>query len=411
MNETQKIVIAGAGLGGLTAAACLLKAGHDVHVFEQAPVLGEVGAGIQASANASRVLLDLGLRKELEECAVRPERVDFRLHDTAEVVSQIPLGDAHEERFGAPYYQLYRPDLHEALKNKVRAFKSDGITLNATVTGYTEEDDKVYVHLANGDSHAADILIGADGIKSNIRTQMHGVEAPNFTGQVAYRGLIPADRLPEDFMPPIFVNWMGPRTHMVVYWVHDRKYLNFVGCTEKPDWTEEGWTIKAPWEDLKAKFQGFHPDVQKIIDEMDHDAVYCWALNIRDRLPYWSTGRVTLMGDACHPTIPYMAQGAVMAIEDAAVLTRALAVTDDVTAALKTYQAARMDRAYRIVDESTIHARLYHHESHDEFRAAFAEKDPAADRAKWLYSYDPLSVPLPVVSHRVPSTDTSNPTP
>lgn len=206
--------------------------------------------------------------------------------------------------------------------------------------------------------------------------------------------MVPAEKLPADFQPPIFVNWMGPQKHLVVYWVHGGKFLNFVGCVEKSGWNEEGWTIKAPWEDLKADYEGFHQDVQTMIDAADRDKCFCWALKNRPRLPFWSTDRVTLLGDSAHPTLPYMAQGAVMAIEDGAVLMRALQTRDKAEDALRIYEQARIDRTARIVTESTEHAKLYHYDTHAEFRDAFSRKDPAKDRAAWPYNYDPLTVPL-----------------
>ncbi|MBV7393442.1 FAD-dependent monooxygenase [Mameliella sediminis] len=394
MTPKKKILIAGAGLGGLTAAACLLQAGHEVRIFEQAPELGEVGAGIQVSANATKVLRHIGVLEALAELAVHPKRTELRLHDTAEVVATIPLGKAHEEKFGAPYYHVYRPDIHRVLEARVRELDPGAITLNASATAYEEDAEGVTLHFADGPSQRGDVLIGADGIKSVVRAQMHGAEPANFTGNVAWRVMVPADRLPAQFMDKVFINWMGPGKHMVVYWVNQGRLLNFVGCVEKPDWTQEGWTVKAPWEDLKKDFEGFHPDVQTMIDAADRDACFCWALNNRPRLPFWSTDRVTLLGDSAHPTLPYMAQGAVMAIEDGAVLCRALDEIETLPGALRAYEAARLDRTARIVDESTEHARLFHFDTHQEFRDAFAAKDPAADRAKWLYNYDPLTVPL-----------------
>lgn len=395
MSQTKKkILISGGGIGGLTAAGLLLQAGHDVRVFEQAPALGEVGAGIQLSANASSALRHLGVLDAIEKVAVRPERTEFRLFDTAEVVSTIPLGKAHEERFGAPYLHVYRPDLLSILENRVRELDPNAITLGKAAVSYTETDNKVVLILADGEEVQGDMLIGADGIHSVVRVQMHGVQEPNFTGNVAWRVMIPAEKLPPNFQPPIFVNWMGPKKHMVVYWVKGQKLLNFVGCVEKPSWSEEGWAIKAPWEDLKADYAGFHKDVQTMIDLADRDSCYCWALNNRPRLPFWSTKRVTLLGDSAHPTLPYMAQGAVMAIEDAAVLMRSLDEVEDQTVALKIYESARIDRTARIVNESTEHAKMYHFGTHQEFRDAFAKKDPATDRGNWLYNYDPMSVPL-----------------
>ncbi|MBB3862920.1 salicylate hydroxylase [Novosphingobium hassiacum] len=397
MAKRRKILIAGAGIGGLTVAGLLLQAGHDVDVFEQAPELGEVGAGIQVSANATRVLRQLGVLERLEAVSVHPLRTEFRLHDTGEVISQIILGDEHEAKFGAPYMQIYRPDILRILEERVRELSPSAIHLDQALESYSEDAGGVTLRFTDGTTARGDILIGCDGIKSVVRSQMHGPEPANYTGNVAWRVMVPAENLPPDFQPPIFVNWMGPEKHMVVYWVCGGKLLNFVGCVERPAWKEEGWTVKAPWEDLKADFASFHRDVQTMIDAADRDNCYCWALNNRPRLDYWSTTRVTLLGDSAHPTLPYMAQGAVMAIEDSAVLMRALDAVDDIADALKAYEHARIDRTARIVDESTEHASLFHFESHQEFRDAFAKKDPDSDRARWLYNYDPLSVPLEAV--------------
>ena len=396
MTTRKKILIAGGGIGGLTAAGLLLQSGHEVEVFEQAPELGEVGAGIQVSANATHVLRHLGVLEALASISVRPLRTEFRLHDTAEVVSEILLGDSHEDRFGAPYLQVYRPDILRILEQRVRELSPSSIYLGKALDRYEENDQGITLHFTDGSTAHGDVLIGADGIKSAVRAQMHGNEPANFTGNVAWRVMVPEEKLPPNFQPPIFVNWMGPDKHMVVYWVNGGKLLNFVGCVEKPEWTQEGWAIKAPWQDLKADFAGFHPDVQTMIDAADRDSCFCWALNNRPRLNYWSTERVTLLGDSAHPTLPYMAQGAVMAIEDAAVLMRAIDEFDELATALKAYEQARIDRTARIVNESTEHARLFHFQTHQEFRDAFARKDPSKDRALWLYNYDPLTTPLAV---------------
>jgi len=391
---TKKIIIAGAGLGGLAAAANLLEEGFDVEVYEQAPALGEVGAGIQLSANATKVLINLGLKEKLEEICVHPQAVKFRLFDTGEVISEFPLGEDHKKKFGAPYYHVHRAELHQMLADKVTSLKADAIHLGVTATGYTEEENKVYLNTADGQKIEGDMLIGADGIKSAIRAQMHGDEPANYTGEVAWRIMIPSEQLPEGYMDHIFTNWVGPDRHMVVYYVSGGKYLNLVGCGEKPEWKEEGWTIKAPWSQLKNDYAGWHEDIQTAIDLADKDACYCWALNNRPKLPFWSTKRVTLLGDSAHPTLPYMAQGAVMAIEDGAVLRRALATDLNVTQALNLYERNRIDRTARIVNESTEHAALYHHKTHEEFREAFAKKDVGEDRGKWLYNYDPVNVEL-----------------
>ena len=371
-----------------------MKAGYQVRVFEAAPQLGEVGAGIQHSANAVKVLHHLGLAEAIDAKAVRPEAYRFRVHSTGEIIQEIPLGETHEARFGAPYVQLHRADIHEILANAVLAEDPDCITLNARVSGYEESDSGVTLTLENRERIEGDALIGADGIKSAVRRQMLGEEAPNFTGQVAWRVVVPTSALPDGLVDPTMDVWCGPGSHAVVYYLRSKQLVNFVGLCRNVDWQEEGWTIKCPWTELKADFEGWHPTIQAIIDAANKEECYRWALNNRQALDHWSTGHVTLLGDACHPTLPYLAQGAVMAIEDAAVLSRCLDKCDDIAEALDLYQRNRIDRTTRIVNESTANKELFQHESVDDLKAAFAERNIDKERTQWLYSYDALNVPL-----------------
>lgn len=397
MVEKRKILIAGAGIGGLAAAANLLSAGHDVHVYEQAPKLGEIGAGIQMSANAVKVLYHLGLKEALEKVVVKPNYYHFRIYNTKEILQTIPLNaDGHHEKAnGAPYYQIHRADIHSILVDAVQNLAPDSITLNATVVGFEEDERSATLKFADGTSVSGDIIIGAEGIKSAIRPSIVGENPPNWTGQVAWRALIPANRLPKGFLEKDVNVWCGPKNHCVVYYLRCGEIINFVGLLEHKNWTEEGWAIKCPWEELKADYEGWHSDIQTIIDAMDRDECYRWALNNREPVQLgWSTKRATLLGDSIHATLPYMAQGAVMAIEDGAVLRRSLDQCDDIAEALDLYQRNRYARTARIVSESTHHGAMFQKTTEAESRQAFQDKDVAKERAEWLYSYDPLTVKL-----------------
>jgi salicylate hydroxylase len=389
-----KILIAGAGLGGLAAASCLMKAGHDVEVYEQAPQLGEVGAGIQISANAMHVLRHLGLAKAIAKVGVQPGAYVFRLHDTGEIIQQFSLSDEHELLHGAPYTQLHRADFHGLLTAKAREFNPDVIRLDRRVVGFREATDSIELKFTDGSSARGDLLIGADGLKSVIRDQIVGDVPATYTGDAAWRVSVPVDRLPSPFLPQVMSVFMGPGGHAVCYYVRNGTLLNFVGIVETDEVSEESWTVKFPWEKLKADYKGWHPIIQTVIDLADRDQCFRWSLHNRPPIRNWSTARATLLGDSAHPTLPYLAQGAVMAVEDGAVLTRALRMTHTVSDGLQTYQRNRIDRTARIVTQSSANRRLFHLHSAAEIKAAFAERDEGTDRNTWLYSYNPLTVEL-----------------
>jgi salicylate hydroxylase len=396
MDKGKKVIIAGAGLGGLTAAACLLQRGFDVQVCEQAQTLGEIGAGVQSSANAVKVLYDLGLREALDRIVVRPKAFEYRRFDTAELMHRIPLGEQHEQAHGAPYFHIHRADLHELLVAKVRSLAPDAITLNAKAERFEESADSVTLVLADGRRVSGDVLVGADGIKSALRPQILGETPVSYTGDVAWRAVIPVERLPAGIMDRVSTVWCGPKKHAVMYYLRGGALMNFVGLVEHAQPETESWTQKRPWEDLKADYTGWHPTIQTVIDAIPRDGCFRYALNNRPPVGGWSTGRVTLLGDAAHPTLPYIASGAAMAIEDAAVLARCLAGGSTASRALQAYQEARVERTSRVVRESTESRGLYRIESEEEMRQAFQKKDLTKSRAGWLYSYDPLTVPLPL---------------
>ncbi|HEV2573511.1 FAD-dependent monooxygenase [Methylocella sp. CPCC 101449] len=392
--QKYKIIIAGAGLGGLTAACVLMQAGHDVEIYEQAPALGEIGAGIQVSANPMHVLRHIGVGEKITSIGVSPGAYVFRLHDTGEVIQRFSLSKEHEAMHGAPYTQLHRADLHEILAARARELKPDVVHLNKRVKSFTETADGVELYFDDGTSTKGDLLIGADGLKSVVRAQLFGAAPAVYTGDAAWRILVPVEKLPKDFLEPVMSVFMGPNGHAVCYYLRSGTLMNFVGIVETDDISEESWTVRYPWDNLKADFAGWHEAIQTIIDTADKDQCFRWSLFGRPATMNWSSKRVTLLGDSVHPTLPYLAQGAAMAIEDGAVLMRALAQEPELPKALQVYQRNRAERTAKIVTQSTDNRRLFHLPSQDAIRAEFSKRDEGNDRNRWLYSYNPLTVPL-----------------
>ena len=388
------ILIAGAGLGGLAAASGLMKAGHRVEIYEQAPQLAEVGAGIQISANAMHVLRDLGLEAAIRRVGVHPGAYEFRLHDTGELIQRFSLSDEHERLHGAPYTQLHRADLHDILAARAREADPGVVRLNRRVVGFSQDADGVELNFADGTSARGDLLIGADGLKSVVRGQMVGDGQATYTGDVAWRLVVPVERLPPNLFAPVMSLFMGPGGQVVCYYLRAGRLLNFVGVIETDEISEESWTVKLPWQKLYDYFRDWYPPIRTVIEAADRDQCYRWSLFARPPIENWSRGRATLLGDAAHPTLPYLAQGAVMAIEDGAVLTRALAMSATVPDALALYQRNRIERTARIVRQSTANRELFHLRSEAEIRARFAKRDEGHDRNAWLYSYNPLTVAL-----------------
>ncbi len=388
------IAVVGAGIGGLAAAACLLRNGHKVRVYEQAPAISVVGAAVQMSANAVKVLEHLGLKDALEANAVKPKSFEFRRFDTGELLHEIKLGADHEARHGSPYYQIHRVDLHAALLDAVLKIDPQALVLGSRAERVHEDANGAEVVFTDGRKVRADLLVGADGIKSVLRQHVVDEAPASFTGQVAWRLSIPTERIPVHLRPDVVSSiWCGPKNHAVMYYMRSGDVLNFVGCVERP-WEEESWTARKPWEELDQDYTGWHPIVRAAIENVDRDQCFRWALNNRVPVMTWSSARVALLGDAVHPTLPYMAQGAAMAIEDAAVLSRAVELDMPMDQALLVYQNHRAPRAARVVNESNEMSDLYHIADAQQMKQAFKDRNIASTRNNWLYPYNPMTVDL-----------------
>jgi 2-polyprenyl-6-methoxyphenol hydroxylase-like FAD-dependent oxidoreductase len=375
MSSPPAITIIGAGIGGLAAAAALRQRGIEVAVYEQAERFTRVGAGIQQSPNAVKVHRGLGIEDRLRQVAFAPTSSLNRDGLTGKVTNDHPLGRTVEERYGAPFLTLHRGDLHEALAALV---PPACIHHGKRLTGIAAVRPRVALRFADGSEVEADAVIGADGVHSHIRDHVAGPEQPRFTGRLAYRTTFPAERLGSTEIGTSRTKWWGPDRHIVIYCVtarRDEVYFT-TSLPEQADWiTRESWSTKGDLDELRAAFAAFHPDVRAVLEAAPE--VHKWGIFERDPLPTWSRGRVALLGDACHPMTPYMASGAAMALEDAAVLARCLEAFPDVEPAFRVYEATRKPRATAVQTGSSANTWMRN------------ATDP-----DWLYGYDAWEAPL-----------------
>jgi salicylate hydroxylase len=399
MASVGKVVVIGGGIGGLTAALALLRQGLEVEVHEQSSELKEVGAGVQVGANGTRVLHALGLAKPLERLQVIPSGKEARLWNTGQSWKTLDLGAISVERYGSPHIMMHRGDLHAVLVDAIRAIKPDVVQLGQKCTELTQNSESVEVHFEGGRPAKAGLVIGADGIHSKVRRALFGKDSPQFTGCVAWRGLVPMHRLPHHLARNTATSWLGPAGHVLHYPVRRGELMNFIAFMERTDWRVESWTVAGTIAELANDFLGWHADVHHIIRHID--VPYKWALWVRPPMERWSVGRVTLLGDACHPTMPFLGQGAVMAIEDAYVLAGCLKkYAGDPTTALAKYESARRERTAAVVRASTetrnraFNRALADAEGVRAYLAREWEQGPVMARYDKVYAYDATSVPI-----------------
>jgi salicylate hydroxylase len=389
----MKVIIVGAGLGGLTAAATLAQRGIEFTLLEQASQLGEIGAGVQLAPNAMKVMRALGLERRAAEAGFEPGAHVIRNWKTSQVLARTPYKGVLSEIFGAAYYGYHRADLHDILRAAVPA---DAIRLSTRCTGVRTEGDGAVVTLADGTELAADAVIGADGIHSAVRASLFGPEAPRFTGNACWRGMTPASALSPGLIDPDMTVWFGPGGSVVHYYIRGGTMVNWVAAFESDRWAQESWNAEGRREEMLERFSDWHPTIVALLAHSDR--YLKWGLFDRDPLAHWSAGRVTLMGDACHPMLPYLAQGACMAIEDGWAVGNALDKgRNDVVAALQGYEEARRERTARVQllararsvdnhlrDDASIRAR------DERFAAIRAQQDQGKHSygIEWIYEHD-----------------------
>lgn len=353
-------LVAGGGIGGLTLALCLARQGWGGHVLEAAPALEAVGAGLQLSPNAMRVFRALGLEEPIAAVAFEPEALELRLGRSGQRVFSIEAADAARRHWGAPYLHIHRADLIAVLAETAKASPDIAFSLGSKVAAYDTTHSRPRIITASGEPLEADLVVGADGINSTLREQMLGPDAPRFTGNVAWRMVVPLDRLKHP-PPPTACVWAGPGRHAVTYRLAGGKLANLVGVVERDDWQGESWRETGSREAALADFSGWAPEITDIIASAD--TPYRWALFDRYPLPRWQDGAVGLIGDACHPMLPFMAQGAAMAVEDAWVLAREVSHADTIAAGLARYETIRKPRTSRIQAASHGNMKTFHRRS------------------------------------------------
>jgi 2-polyprenyl-6-methoxyphenol hydroxylase-like FAD-dependent oxidoreductase len=388
------VAIVGGGIGGTAAALCLLRSGIDVHVYEQARELREVGAGVQISPNASRVLHRLGLTDALADMGVKPLAWHQRRWQDGRTLLRTPLAEAMEAAFGSPHYQMHRADV---LRTLVCALPTERVHVGHRLTSVVDHGDRIEAEFENGVTICADVLVGADGIHSTVRRILFGPEQPHFTGCMCYRGLVPAERLAHLQIPVEAQIWMGPGKHFVHYYVRNKQLLNFVAVIDRDTWTKESWTDRGDIADAIAAYEGWHPQLHGILEAVEE--TFIWALFDRPPMQRWSLGRVTLLGDACHAMLPFMAQGAAQAIEDGATLTACLTKvgTKGVTEALTLYEAHRLPRTVRVQALAANNNTRFHLPDGPEQAARDSEMsksmtDFSLHSVAWLYGHDAARV-------------------
>lgn len=393
-KKSLVVGIVGAGIGGIALARSLWKRGISFQLFEQASELKEVGAGIQMTPNAVKVLNALGLVKEIQRVGFLPEAMVGRSWQNGAELFRTPLKGTSEKVYGAPYYHVHRADLHSIL---AEGLPQEHITFNVKCVDVIQKEDKAVAVFDNGAEFEADLIVGADGIHSAVRKSLWGNDDPMFTGHMCWRAVVPVEDHPLPFVQPAVSFWMGPKAHVVTYYVKGGKGVNIVACKETDEWVKESWTEPSSSKDLLEAFDGWNSDLINLFERTENLEIFKWGLHDRNPMERWSKGNATLLGDSAHPMLPYLSQGAAMAIEDAYVLADSLDYFEgNIALTLEAYEAERRNRTRDVQLQSRERGRTYHLESSEEQRnrdlimQERQNENPNAVgiSAEWIYEYD-----------------------
>jgi salicylate hydroxylase len=387
-----KVIIIGGGIGGLTAALAFNQFGHEVSVHERASVLREVGAGIQLSPNAIKPLRALGLEPDIQAVASAPDTLTMRDGFSGRALFSLPIAERAQARFGAGYFTIHRADMITLLREALIERCPYALNLNRTFVRVSQSTNEAVAHFKDGTRVSADLIIGADGINSAVRKAITPTDPARFTGQLAWRAIVPC--APDHPLAKDTNVWTASGKHVVTYGLRRGHVLNIVGVVEDRDWRDESWSHEGRAEDMRADLAGFAPVVSDLLKSVE--TCFKWALHDRPPLDIWSKGRVTLLGDAVHPMLPFMAQGACMAIEDAYVLARAVSEHTELKAALTQYQDRRLARTRKVHAVAGRNAHLFHMRNplaRQGFRIAtgFADrmlKEALWAQTDWIYAHD-----------------------
>jgi salicylate hydroxylase len=393
----MKIAIVGGGIGGLTTALALSQNSHDITVFERSAGIREIGAGVQISPNAGRLLHSLGLGAAYSEISVNPHRVVLRRWEDDSIIRATDLDESFISQHQVPLANVARNELVEIIGNAVAARTNVTLKFSTHVVAVEPGDSSSVVLFSDGSSQTFDIVIGADGIHSVVRPCVGGIDKPRFSGSAAYRALVPRSAV-ED-LPVDVTNRMGPDRHVVSYFIgRNRSHLNLVCISPEDSWESESWTEPGTMEDLYSRFEGWSSDFLSLLGRVE-EPVFRWALYDREPLEQWGIGTTTLLGDACHPMLPFMAQGSCQAIEDAVVLARCLSDvgTSDAVSALRRYEDVRQGRTAQVQTSSLMNRDLFHMVDGQEQRdrdMIFSITPPGMSILDWVYEYDALAVAI-----------------
>lgn len=377
-----RIAVIGSGIGGLTAAIALRARGLEVDIYEQASALSEVGAGISVGGNGARVLDGLGMGDALRDVAAIPARIQFHHWRTGSLFYEHPMGDYYTNRYGKPFMTLHRADLAQVLLDHCDVKP----TLGHKVTGLLEFSDGVELEFADGTTATADVVVGADGLKSTVRGHIAGADEAVFSAMSCFRGLVPIDKVPGgDTMGLTF--FLGHGRHIVAYPVRRAELINFIAYVPDPVWTLESWSAKGDSAEAVAAFAGWNDTVTAMLGAVEETGR--WALYDREPLRQWSTDRITVLGDAAHPMLPHAGQGSNQAIEDAYVLSHFLAQRDlPVGEALRAYEAIRKPRCRQLQVGSRGNAVCFQLPDGPEADARNAGLVKLPDMVEWIHGYD-----------------------